>query len=96
MIYSLIHLCISSLWEKVDETFIKNIHKKILYNVRPDITILLKVNIKKVILRVKNEDLKIDMINYPNRFIGQPKMHLSRLQKSKIIIYLTHQMMIMS
>ena len=44
--------------KKVDETFIKNIHKKILYNVRPDITILLKVNIKKAILRVKKRRFK--------------------------------------
>ena len=55
--------------KKVSLNFIKNIHKVILGNIKPDLVIILKVKQKVFKLRLKKEKLKIDMIIFQQDFI---------------------------
>ena len=44
--------------KNVDKNLVKFIHKKILFNIQPDLTILLKVNIKKAFQRINKRKFK--------------------------------------
>ena len=61
--------------KKVDIKFINNIHKKILGKIKPNLVFILKVSTKSSKLRLKKENLKIDMIILHNLFIPKLKNH---------------------
>ena len=63
----------------IDKKFIDSIHKKILGKIKPDITFLLKVNIKKALKRLKKRKKK-------NRYDKFSKSFYIKAQKSFIKI----------
>ena len=62
--------------KKVDLKFIENIHKKILYGVKPNLVFVLKVSNKSSKNRLKKEKQKIGMTIFLNLFIQKHKIHL--------------------
>ena len=60
--------------KKVDIKFINNIHKKILGNLKPNLTFVLKVSSNSSKKDYKKEKLKIDMIIFQNHFIQSSKI----------------------
>ena len=65
--------------KKVEKMFIENIHKKILGNIKPDITFILTANINKALARIKRRKTK-------NRYDKFSKSFYNKAQKAFIMI----------
>tara|TARA_Y100001970_G_scaffold47381_1_gene59902 strand:- start:6563 stop:7210 length:648 start_codon:yes stop_codon:yes gene_type:complete len=63
----------------VNKKFIDNIHKQILYNVKPHLTFILKVNINKAFGRLKKRKIK-------NRYDKFSKKFYNKAQKAFLMI----------
>ncbi len=63
----------------VNKRFIDNIHKQILYNVKPHLTFILKVNINKAFGRLKKRKIK-------NRYDKFSKKFYNKAQKAFLMI----------
>ena len=80
---SWLYYCIPSLWKKVSLNFIKNIHKVILGNIKPDLVIILKVKQKVFKLRLKKRKTKNRYDNFPTRFYLKAQRSFLKIAKNK-------------
>ena len=69
--------------KNVELNFIKNIHKKILGGVKPDIVFVLKVSQKSSILRLKKRKTKNRYDNFKKSFYRKVQRSFIRLAKNK-------------
>ena len=69
--------------KKVSMKFIENIHKKILGNIKPDITFVLKVKKESFIKRLKNRKIKNRYDNFPIKFYLKAQNSFLRIAKRK-------------
>ena len=69
--------------KKVDLNFIKNIHKVILGNIKPDLVIILKVKQKVFKLRLKKRKTKNRYDNFPSRFYLKAQRSFLKIAKNK-------------
>ena len=65
----------------VDIKFVNNIHKKILLNIKPNLTILLKVKISKAIQRMKKRKKKNRYDKFPKKFYSKAQKDFIRIAK---------------
>ena len=69
--------------KKVSMKFIDNIHKKILGNIKPDITFVLKVKKESFIKRLKNRKIKNRYDNFPIKFYLKAQNSFLKIAKKK-------------
>ncbi len=69
--------------KKVSLNFIKNIHKVILGNIKPDLVIILKVKQKVFKLRLKKRKTKNRYDNFPSRFYLKAQRSFLKIAKNK-------------
>jgi len=69
--------------KKVDINFIKNIHKKILYGVKPNIVFILKVSEKTSRIRLKKRKTKNRYDNFAQSFYTKAQKSFIKLAKNK-------------
>ena len=69
--------------KKVSMKFIENIHKKILGNIKPDITFVLKVKKESFIKRLKNRKIKNRYYNFPIKFYLKAQNSFLKIAKKK-------------
>tara|TARA_A100000164_G_scaffold183318_1_gene162829 strand:+ start:749 stop:1393 length:645 start_codon:yes stop_codon:yes gene_type:complete len=69
--------------KKVSMKFIENIHKKILGNIKPDITFVLKVKKESFIKRLKNRKIKNRYDNFPIKFYLKAQNSFLKIAKKK-------------
>ena len=69
--------------KKVSLNFIKNIHKVILGNIKPDLVIILKVKQKVFKLRLKKRKTKNRYDNFPTRFYLKAQRSFLKIAKNK-------------
>ena len=69
--------------KKVPLNFIKNIHKVILGNIRPDLTIILKVKQKTFQLRLKKRKIRNRYDNFPSKFYLKAQKSFLKIAKNK-------------
>ena len=69
--------------KKVSMKFIENIHKKILGNIKPDITFVLKVKKESFIKRLKNRKIKNRYDNFPVKFYLKAQNSFLKIAKKK-------------
>ena len=69
--------------KKVPLNFIKNIHKVILGNIKPDLVIILKVKQKVFKLRLKKRKIKNRYDNFPSKFYLKAQRSLLKIAKNK-------------
>ena len=69
--------------KKVSMKFIENIHKKILGNIKPDITFVLKVKKESFIKRLKNRKIKNRYDNFPIKFYLKAQNSFLKIDKKK-------------
>ena len=69
--------------KKVFLNFIKNIHKVILGNIKPDLVIILKVKQKVFKLRLKKRKTKNRYDNFPSRFYLKAQRSFLKIAKNK-------------
>ena len=69
--------------KKVDKLFIDTIHKKILRNLKPDLTFILKVTPKISKLRLSKRNTKNRYDNFSQKFYTKVQNYFLRLAKNK-------------
>ncbi len=69
--------------KKVPLNFIKNIHKVILGNIKPDLVIILKVKQKVFKLRLKKRKIKNRYDNFPSKFYLKAQRSFLKIAKNK-------------
>ena len=69
--------------KKVPSNFIKNIHKVILGNIKPDLVIILKVKQKVFKLRLKKRKIKNRYDNFPSKFYLKAQRSFLKIAKNK-------------
>ena len=69
--------------KKISMKFIDNIHKKILGNIKPDITFVLKVKKESFIKRLKNRKIKNRYDNFPIKFYLKAQNSFLKIAKKK-------------
>ncbi len=69
--------------KKVNETFIKNIHKFILEGIKPNITFILKVSATSSKLRLKKRKSKNRYDNFPESFYRKAQKSFLKIAKNK-------------
>ncbi len=69
--------------KKVDKKFIDHIHKKILYNVKPNIVFVLKVSKKSSIYRLKKRKTKNRYDNFAQSFYNKAQNSFIQIAKNK-------------
>ena len=69
--------------KKVPLNFIKNIHKVILGNIKPDLVIILKVKQKIFKLRLKKRKIKNRYDNFPSKFYLKAQRSFLKIAKNK-------------
>ena len=69
--------------KKVDKTFIDNIHKSILHNIKPDLTFVLKVSPKSSKLRLKKRKTTNRYDNFPQLFYSKAQKSFLKIAKNK-------------
>ena len=68
--------------KKVSLKFIKNIHKQILGNIKPDITFVLKVKKQSFLKRLKNRKIRNRYDNFPVKFYLKAQNAFLKISKS--------------
>ena len=74
--------------KKVDKSFIKNIHNKILDGVKPNIVFILKVSIKSSRNRLKNRKSKNRYDNFAQSFYTKAQRSFLKIAKNKKNYYI--------
>ena len=69
--------------KKVSLNFINSIHKVILGNIRPDLTIILKVKQKTFQLRLKKRKIRNRYDNFPSKFYLKAQKSFLKIAKNK-------------
>ena len=69
--------------KKVNRKFIDNIHKKILYGVKPNIVFILKVSVKSSRIRLKGRKSKNRYDNFAQSFYTKAQKSFLKLAKNK-------------
>ncbi len=69
--------------KKVSLNFINRIHKVILGNIRPDLTIILKVKQKTFQLRLKKRKIRNRYDNFPSKFYLKAQKSFLKIAKNK-------------
>ena len=74
--------------KKIDLNFIKNIHKKILYGIKPDIVFILKVSQESSRKRLKKRKNKNRYDNFSKSFYANAQKSFIKIAKNKKNYYL--------
>ena len=69
--------------KKVKKTFVENIHKIILQNVKPDLSFILKVSPKSSKIRLKKRKTKNRYDNFPQSFYSKAQKSFLKIAKNK-------------
>ena len=69
--------------KKVDRRFIENIHKKILYGIKPNLTFILKVSSKSSKNRLRKRKTKNRYDNFPSSFYRKAQSAFIKVAKNK-------------
>lgn len=69
--------------KKVDALFIKNIHKKILDGIKPDLTFILKVNVSSAAKRLKKRKQTNRYDKFPKLFYIKAQQSFLKMAKNK-------------
>ena len=69
--------------KKIKKSFVENIHKVILHNIKPDLSFVLKVSPKSSKIRLKKRRTKNRYDNFPQSFYSKAQKSFLKIAKNK-------------